>query len=193
MLALAPECAGARGEVGPPGGTDRVARNPSSVTKLAEQPAGADDRRAGRRAPVAQLAIGGHDHAPPGQFAHHGHDRVVPRAARVHHAYLPGLNRIRRAGLSRRSWGRRNGSGLGGALEYQDEGRRARIVIRARVVIRQDRAATGGQPDYLGVQPGRRAGPVPPPAVGARAHHVGDIYDDCHQMPADPDLLRTVS
>ena len=62
-----------------------------------------------------------------------------------------------------------------------------------RTGVRHDRAAARGQPDYLSVQPGRGAGPVPPPAVGARTHHVGDIYHDCHQMPADPYLLRTVS
>src|SRR6266581_4822498 len=54
-----------------------------SGTQQAEQPAWPEDFRARRHAPVAQFAIGGHDHAPPGRLAHHGHDRVVSRAARL--------------------------------------------------------------------------------------------------------------
>jgi hypothetical protein len=51
---------------------------------------------------------------------------------------------------------------------------------------RQDRAAAGGQPGDLGVEPDRGARPVPPPAVGPRAHHVGDVYDDRHRCPQVP-------
>src|SRR5438876_717795 len=60
----------------------------------------------------------------------------------------------------------------------------ARVVPRRVQLSRAaDRAAS----------PGRGPGPVPPPAIGTRTHHVGDVYDDCHQLPADSHLLRTVS
>ena len=124
-----------------------------------------------------------------------------PEPARLHHAHLPRPHLARSRRLARLPPARaaaemRAAAALAAPSSDHDEPRRPAAgrsagradrprragPRRADRFGRQDRAAAGGQPGHLGVQPDRGAGPVPPPAVGTRAHHVGDVHDDCDRV-----------
>ena len=147
------------------------------VTQKANQPARAEHLRPGRLASSPQLTVGGDHDAPAGQLPHQGHDRVIAGPI----------------GLDDPHWvrvvlGRVDPRGRRFCCALQDHDERFGLGV-----IGQDGPAPGRQGGEFGVQPDRRAGPVPPPAVGARSHDVGDIHDNRGLMMADPVLLRTVS
>jgi hypothetical protein len=163
----------------------------------ADEPARAEHLRPGRLTSSPQLTVGGDHDTPAGQLPHQGHDRVIAGPVGLDDPHI--RTRCFDPG----------GRGPGGTLQDHDE-------LFWLGVIGQDGAAPGGQGGEFGVQPDRRAGPVPPPAVGPRSHDVGDIHDNfgpggrlCWpgrlwpraqaprrwrgRMLADPVLLRTVS
>jgi hypothetical protein len=171
------------------------------LTRKTNEPARAEHLRPGRLASSPQFTVGGDHDAPAGQLPHQGHDRVIAGPLGLDDPHV--RTRVVLGGFDP------GGRGPGGTLQDHDE-------LFGLVLIGQDGAAPGGQGGEFGVQPDRRAGPVPPPAVGARPHDVGDIHDNrgpggrlCWPgrlwqraqtpqswrglMMADPVLLRTVS
>ena len=129
----------------------------------------------------AQLAVGGDHEAAAGQLPHQGHDRVIAGAVGLDHPHPAPAPPSR----SRRLLIRAAAARVAPSRTMTNSAARCHRAGRGG-----PGRASGGE---FGVQPDRRAGPVPPPAVGTRSHDVGDIHDDRGRMLADPVLLRTVS
>src|SRR6266568_2180614 len=80
------------------------------------------------------------------------------------------------------------------ALDNEDEVREPRLTnhcvpARRGVVPRKARHATRRQPHQFLVEPHHGPGPVTPPAVGARSHDIGPVYDYRNLLPGTSGAL----
>src|SRR6266702_2522811 len=80
------------------------------------------------------------------------------------------------------------------ALDNEDEVREPRLTnhcvpARRGVVPRKPRHATRRQPHQFLVEPHHGPGPVTPPAVGARSHDIGPVYDYRNLLPGTSGAL----